>query len=371
MENKVSVSNVIKFAGAYVACAIGSGFATGQEIMQFFSAQGIMSIAGTFVCMIVFSWCGGMFMKHGKDLNLEVPGAIVRYYFGHTLGRVFEFLFQLFLYAVFVIMIAGAGATLAEYYGINPLIGRVGMTVAAFLTVILGLSKLTDILGSLGTVIIVFSVAVGLIAFVGNTAGVSEAKELIPTLEMTKYNGGWLFSSVIYPGFNAIAVLVFSAGIGVSANSSKEALYGGVLGGVLFGLAILCMNLGLLANIGSVFDKDVPTLVLANNISPVIGVIFSVIIICGIYTTTVPMLWAVTRQFAEEKTTKFYVVALVLTVVGFILGMTDFKVLVGTVYPFSGYMGLILFVVVFYHQYIAKEDRAKIGAELNAKYRKQ
>ena len=54
MENKVSISNVFKFAGAYVACAIGSGFATGQEIMQFFSAQGIMSIVGTLVCMAVF-----------------------------------------------------------------------------------------------------------------------------------------------------------------------------------------------------------------------------------------------------------------------------------------------------------------------------
>ena len=38
MENKVSMANVVKFAGAYVACAIGSGFATGQEIMQFFTA---------------------------------------------------------------------------------------------------------------------------------------------------------------------------------------------------------------------------------------------------------------------------------------------------------------------------------------------
>ena len=49
MENKVSMANVVKFAGAYVACAIGSGFATGQEIMQFFTAQGIMSILGSII----------------------------------------------------------------------------------------------------------------------------------------------------------------------------------------------------------------------------------------------------------------------------------------------------------------------------------
>ena len=202
MENKVSMANVVKFAGAYVACAIGSGFATGQEIMQFFTAQGIMSILGSIITMVVFAWAGGMFMKHGKELQLKVPGAIVRYYFGHTVGKIFEILFQAFLYAIFVIMISGAGATLAEYYGINPYVGRVGMTLAAFFTVILGLHKLTDILGSLGTVIIVFSVGVGLISFLGNAGGLGHAAEVIPTLEITKNSGGWLFSSILYPGFN-------------------------------------------------------------------------------------------------------------------------------------------------------------------------
>ena len=75
-------------------------------------------------------------------------------------------------------MISGAGATLAEYYGINPYVGRVGMTLAAFFTVILGLHKLTDILGSLGTVIIVFSVGVGLISFLGNAGGLVMPQKL-------------------------------------------------------------------------------------------------------------------------------------------------------------------------------------------------
>lgn len=370
MENKVSVANVVKFAGAYVACAIGSGFATGQEIMQFFTAQGIMSVLGSIVTMVLFAWVGGRFMKDGKDLQLKVPGAIVRFYFGHTVGRIFEILFQAFLYAIFVIMISGAGATLAEYYGINPYVGRVGMTLLAFFTVILGLHKLTDILGSLGTVIIIFSVGVGLVSFLSNVSGLGHAAEIIPTLEITKNSGGWLFSSILYPGFNAIAVLIFSAGIGASANSGKEALYGGLLGGILFGLAILCMNLGLLVNIESVYDKAVPSLVLADNIHKGVGIVFSVILICGIYTTAVPMLWGVTSQFAKEKTKRFMLVALILTVIAFFLGMTDFKVLVNTVYPFSGYMGIILMVVVLYHMVFDKRNRKEVGDALNAKYQK-
>lgn len=365
MNNKVSMGNVIKFAGAYVACAIGSGFATGQEIMQFFSAQGVISIVGTIVTTILFSWCGGMFMKHGQELQLESPGAIVQYYFGEKIGRVFEILFQVFLYGVYVIMIAGAGATLAEYFGLDPMVGRVGMALLAFFTVILGLTKVTDILGSLGTVIIIFSVGIGLYSFLTHIDGLERAAAVIPSLEMTKTQGGWLWSSILYPGFNAIVVIILSGSIGKQARNSKEALFGGVLGGLLFGLCILFVNLGLLANIEEVYSKAVPTLLLADRISPIFGVVFSVIICCGIYTTTVPMLWGVVRQFAADKTKKFVFIALLLSVLGLILGMTDFKVLVNIIYPFSGYMGVILFLFIAYREYISKADRKKIGARLN------
>lgn len=48
-SERASVKRVIMLAGAYVACAIGSGYATGQEIMQFFSGHGLMSIAGVVI----------------------------------------------------------------------------------------------------------------------------------------------------------------------------------------------------------------------------------------------------------------------------------------------------------------------------------
>ena len=37
MKQKVNGLNVIKYAGAYIAFIIGSGFATGQEIIQFYT----------------------------------------------------------------------------------------------------------------------------------------------------------------------------------------------------------------------------------------------------------------------------------------------------------------------------------------------
>ncbi len=41
MSDKVNMKNIICIAGAYLATAIGSGFATGQEILQFLPHKGI------------------------------------------------------------------------------------------------------------------------------------------------------------------------------------------------------------------------------------------------------------------------------------------------------------------------------------------
>ncbi|TDP53012.1 YkvI family membrane protein [Aminicella lysinilytica] len=354
MKEKVSIGNILKFSGAFVACAIGSGFATGQEIMQFFSAYGVMGIAGTAITTVIFAWVGGMFMKHGYEQQLREPGDIIPYYFGQRFGKLFQIILQVFLYGVFVIMIAGAGATLSEYFGLNPMVGRVGMALLAFFTVILGLTKVTDILGTLGTVIIIFAVGIGIYSLVANASNLSASLALIPTLEMTKTQGGWLVSGILYPAFNAVVVVILASSIGKSANSAREARLGGTIGGVLFGLAVMIMNLGIVANIGGLYTKAVPTLVIAQEFSPVFGVIFSVIICCGIYTTTVPMLWGVVRQFANDGTKKFVAMAFGLTVIGLILGMTDFKVLVNSIYPLSGYLGVIMFGFVMYRQYQRK-----------------
>nr|WP_330401678.1 hypothetical protein [Clostridioides difficile] len=114
MSEKGNVKTVISFAGAYVATVSGSGFATGQEIMQFFCFYGFAGIIGGIISMVVFSWMGASVMSKGKELQLKEPIKIYRVYCGKYLGIFFEWFGPVFLFGVFVVMISGAGATLTE-----------------------------------------------------------------------------------------------------------------------------------------------------------------------------------------------------------------------------------------------------------------
>ena len=346
---------ILRLAGAYVACAIGSGFATGQEIIQFFTAQGTNSIWGTIVTALLFSWCGAVFMKHGYKYRLSDPQSIIIFYCGEKVGKYVEIAIQIFLFGVYCIMIAGAGATLQEHYGISPITGRAIMSILCVITVILGLSKLTDILGGIGPVIIVFVLFIGIASIVSPAGTLSGANELAATSDMVKAKGGWLWSSILYPGYNAIIVLFLCCSIGKEAESENEAVWGGVLGGLLFGAAITIMNAGLLLNLGEIYSKAVPTLELARKMSSLFAVVFSIIICCGIYTTAVPMLWGCVRHFAEDRTKESVVSAVLICIAGFLLGLTDFRILVNIIYPFSGYFGIALLIIAGYRDYSSRK----------------
>ena len=57
--------DTLRIAGAYVAYVIGSGFATGQEIVQFFTVYGIKGIAGMLVCTVLFAAMGSTLLADG------------------------------------------------------------------------------------------------------------------------------------------------------------------------------------------------------------------------------------------------------------------------------------------------------------------
>ncbi|MCD8163963.1 MAG: hypothetical protein LUE09_11215 [Synergistaceae bacterium] len=80
--NKVSWLNVVKFAGAFIVFLIGAGFATGQEVFQYFAAYGYEGfLVGLFV-LICFVYVGGDFIVAGFNEHFKNTNDIYRYYCG-------------------------------------------------------------------------------------------------------------------------------------------------------------------------------------------------------------------------------------------------------------------------------------------------
>lgn len=273
------------------------------------------------------------------------------------------------LFLVYALVISAAGSTFAEYYGLNGDIGRILMIVASLATVLLGLKKLVKIVGFIAPFLLVGIVIISILAIVKNPQGIAQADAVVKTLPINTLFKNWAVSGLLYAAYTVTGVVPYLAGIGAStASNKKNALYGGIFGGFAFVLAVLIMNFGLLANIESVYNLQIPSLYVADQISPLFGRIFSVMLILGIYTTAVPMMYtACNRVSDDDKSIKYKVAALVTAIVGYFGGQLSFSTMVGIIYPISGYVGLLIFAGMFYTKYIKKRSYDEFLSTLNKK----
>ncbi len=347
-ESSIKSKNVINIAGAFIAFLIGSGFATGQEVLQYFTSYGYMGIMGAVVTLFLLLYVGVSFITVGQEKKFEKGSDIFKYYCGEKLGTFFDYFSVLFIYLSFTVMIAGAGATFNQHFGLPVYIGGILMAVLATSTVLFGLNNIVEIIGKIGPVIVVISISLGLISIFQNFDGLINANKILPTLDLTRASTNWFFAACSYVGFCMLWLAGFLASIGATSNSKKEASYGATLGAIGFSVAVIIVALGLLACVEDVAGSQIPSLHLASNIHPTLALIFSFIIVAGIYTTAVPLLWSVSARFTEDKSPRFRNLTIVLALIGLVVGIwLPFDKLVNIVYVINGYVGIGLLLLMF------------------------
>ena len=120
----------------------------------------------------------------------------------------------------------------------------------------LGLEKLTKVLGSTAPICIVFLVGVSQTAAMnwGNLANadamVAAADASGNVLRAVDFAAPlWIViivTALNYVAHNIVAGVPFIPKVGTQAKNGKEALWGGLLGGILLGLCALALNFGML-----------------------------------------------------------------------------------------------------------------------------
>lgn len=347
MKEKISVIRVIKYAGAYIAFEIGSGFATGQEILQFYTSYGVMGMGAAVVSMILFAWVGGSLMKIGHQTGAAAAEKPYQMLCGKVLGTFYEYFVLFYLFAVLAVMISGAGATLQEYCGVSYYVGGLIMAFLVFGAFAFGLDKLIDIVGLMGPLIIGFSIFIAICTITANFGDLMAGNVDVEYLKSVRPAQNWWFSGILYVAYNTVSSVAFLMALGRDARSEREAAAGGIAGGVLLMVTVIFMNLALTSRLDLAKSSIVPSLKLAEGVSSAAGVIFVCIMICGIFSTAAPVLWSICSSLARPGSKGAIVIALLVSIDSFILGQLPFDKLVAFIYPFTGYLGILLLFCVF------------------------
>jgi uncharacterized membrane protein YkvI len=305
--------------------------------------------------MFLFAWSGATLMRYGFERKHDENENAFHYYCGKLLGTFLEWFIPLFLFAVVVVMISGAGATMNQYFGLPHFVGAAVMAVLVMVSNMFGLKRLVDIIGSLGPITIFFTIIISIVALAKNPGGllkVSEALQQVGELpKATNSSSTWWLAGILYVAYNVTGSIPFLTEMGKGAITRKEAVLGAVIGSVALMTSGLLLNLALLSYIGDIYQLSIPNLFFADLIAPAFGFAFSLILLCEIFSTAAPMLWVVANKFSKEGTKKNKVLVLVFTVLAFFGGQLPFGMLIGTVYPYTGYLGILVLVLIAIKQF--------------------
>ena len=364
MNEKLNPKRVLILAGAVIAFTIGSGFATGQEIIQYFTAYGLQGILAVILFAVCFLYYNFNFANAGAKEHFERGNDVYKYFCGKYVGTFCDYYSTLFCYMSFFVMIGGAASTFNQQYGLPLWVGGVILAVLAMLTVVGGLNSLVDAIGIVGPVIVVLCIFIGIVTLGRDAGNVSAGLEVIKNgayegplaASETIKNAGanWIISALSYAGFVLLWFASFTAALG-SKNGKKDLRWGIIWGTTGVCVAIVVISLAQIANINTasvngeyVWSAAIPNLILAERIWKPFSAIFAIIVFAGIYTTAVPLLYNPASRFAKEGTPQFKILTIVLGVIGLFVGLfLPFRVLVNIIYVLNGYVGavLILFMI--------------------------
>ncbi|HHU78537.1 MAG: hypothetical protein ACOX27_07820 [Caldicoprobacterales bacterium] len=333
------LSDGFRIAMAYVGTVAGAGFATGQEILQFFTRYGHPSFWAIIIATILFITAGGYILMYGGRLQAKSYGVIVDHIFGRAAPLVNIYLgitYTLICSAMF----AGAGALFHEQWGIPYLVGA---SVTAFLTLLVTLWGVEGVL-TVNTIIVPCLTAFTVLVFVHVMR--QGCQPLAGMRISFRETGALLRTGVTYASFNLILSIGVLAPMGGEIRDVKSLSLGSLLGGGILGLLLAMSNYALLCFIPDVFHREIPQMLIVSKMGSFFVLVYVLLIWAEIFTTAVGNLFSIHTIAGEKFSAASALPAAAAVGIGLLLCLLGFSNIVSWFYPVMGMIGFALSAVI-------------------------
>ncbi|MEJ8554494.1 YkvI family membrane protein [Tepidibacter sp. Z1-5] len=335
-------NSYIKIASIYVGTIIGAGFASGQEIMNFFGKFGVNGLIGIIIATALFCLIGSIILVTAHTNGIASYNELLEKIFGKRISKIIDFLIILFLIAGYCIMLAGSGAIFEEQYNINANIGILFMAVATFITFIFSVKGLSAV----NTVIVPFL----LISIVYIGANVILHEDIcINTLKQINTTGNYKFiiSSVTYVGYNMIPALVILTSVGSLVDSKKTAIKGGVLGGLFLGILALFILMPSLILYNDISTLELPMLNISSYSDSRGKYLYSIILWFAMFTTAIGNGFGIITRVKPIFNLEQKKLCFLFCLLSIFLAKFGFSNLIMVLYPVFGYISFLIIICAF------------------------
>lgn len=343
-EGGEKIKQVAIVVMGYLGAVIGAGFASGQEIMQFFAGYGEIGLKGALLSIVLFSLCGGLLMHLAHRQQISNYQNLLTFMGGWPNSKIIDLGLAGFLFLGISTMLSASGAVFQEHLNLSKSLG----IAVAYLAVMAALW-----VGKKGLVYaynILVPIKIILLLFITGYAAC-----YVPPVELeaagsgvyTPLPLGWLPASLLYVAYNftlAMVVLVEYQSI----SSPRNAIIGAVCGGLLLGILVILVFSALRRFVPGVLYCQVPMLYVAGMLSFETKLCYSVVLWMGIITTAIANAYGITQRVANFIGIDYKWCLLGCLTLALPIANQSFSSLVGHIYPAFGVLGLSIVSMVLY-----------------------
>lgn len=334
----------LSIALAYTGVIVGAGLSSGQDLLQYFLSFGILGIIGVILMGALNVIFGKIIITMGcyyqSDNHEEVLSKIAHPF----INKIIDFTLIISSFIMGFVMVAGAGANLKQQFGIPAWEGAAFCSVLIIIISFLDFNKITGVLGIFTPIIVIMILIITAYTFIGKSYDFSELDTVARTIKPAIPNV-WL-SVVNYFALCLMTGVGMAFVLGGSVVRIGVAEKGGVVGGAIIGIIVICTSMTLFANVDKVKDAEIPMLQIIGTTHPVFSLIYAIVIFALIFNTAFSLYYATARRFAGGNNKKLRIILIGIVISGYICSFGGFKTLVSYMYPILGYMGIVLTVVL-------------------------
>lgn len=325
-----NAQKVVQIALTYIGTVVGAGFATGREILQFFTQYGKWGTLAILLSSILFIWLGTKMMLLAQKIKAVSYEDLNRQLFGEHIGRILSFFTLIVLVGVNSVMLAGAGTVFSEHLGLYYQTGLWVTIISTFLLLHRGIKGVIQ----LNSVVVPLMLTLSLIIII-NTIYSPQSMNFI-TLETDQSTLAIWASPLLYTSFNLSMSQAVLVPIGGMIEQRKVIVWGGILGGIGIGFMLLAGHFALSSEMPGIIQFEIPMGFIARQLGQAIQLLYVILIFMEIFSTFVADIYGATLQLNQYIHIPAKVISLCLLMICYVTSQFGFSSLLSLLYPIFG-----------------------------------
>ncbi|WAA13211.1 hypothetical protein [Fervidibacillus halotolerans] len=328
-----------QLAFIYVGTVVGAGFATGREIVEFFSKFGSLGIVGIAISGLCFIYFGSKMMLLTLKIRAKSYYQLNQYVFGPVFAPFVNVIMSIMLVGVTGVMLSGAGSLFEEQLQLSKLLG-------IFLTIFFGLIVLR--VGTKGLVFVnMLVVPILIICSLLLSIHSSQFPDFVERIKwMDSFNWQFIISALAYAGFNVTMVQAVLVPAALEIDDEKIVKLGGVIGGFILMLVLLSSHFTLV-QLDDMVTFHIPMAVIVNKFAPSFFFLFIVMVYGEIFSSIIGNIFGLGRFIERSINIHPFWIGFMIFFITFFISQIDYSVLLSALYPAFGYVSLFFLLLLF------------------------